>query len=99
MTAQLQPLGDLVQTVLAHEQRADARQLALGRGGVLGEEILRRDKAEHAVAQEFKALVAEKVCAAMLVGIRAVAQRLVEQRRIFKMILQLLFQGLHIAPS
>ena len=84
-----------MQAVLAHKQGADARQLALRRVRVLGKQILRRDKAEHAVAQKFQALVAEKVRPAVLVGIRAVAQRLFEQRRIFEMILQLFFQGLH----
>ena len=88
-----------MQAVLAHEQRADARQLPLRRGRMLGKQILRRHKAEHAVTQEFQALVAEKVCAAVLVGIRAVAQRLFEQRRIFEMILQLFFQGLHGVSS
>ena len=42
---------------------------------------------------------AEKVRAAVLIGIRAVAQRLFEQRRIFEMILQLFFQGLHGVSS
>ena len=69
MLSQFQALRDLVQAVLAHEQCADARQLALGRGRVLGEQILRRDKAEHTVAQKFQSFIAEKVRAAMLVGI------------------------------
>ena len=43
--------------------------LVLGCGRVLGEQILRRDKPEHTVAQKFQSFIAEKVRAAMLVGI------------------------------
>ena len=84
-----------MKALLAYQRRPDPGQIPLRQVRVPGEEILRRHKAEHAVTQEFQALVAEKVCAAVLVGIRAVAQRLFEQRRIFEMILQLFFQGLH----
>ena len=87
-------LRDLVQAVLAHEQRADARQLPLRRGRMLGKQILRRHKAEHAVTQEFQALVAEKVCAAVLVGIGAVAQSLGEQGSAAEAVAQLTFQFL-----
>ena len=94
VAAQLQLLRDLMQALLANERRADARQLALGRVGMPRKKILRRDEAEHAVAQKLQPLVAHALRAAVLVGIGAVAQSLGEQGSAAEAVAQLTFQFL-----
>ena len=99
IAAQLQLLRDLVQTFLAHERRADARQLALRRVGVPRKEKLRRDEAEHAVAQKLQPLVAHALRAAVLIGIGAVTQSLGQQSHIAEAVAQLMLQFLQgISP-
>jgi len=56
--------------------------------------ILRRDEAEHAVAQKLQPLVAHALRAAVLVGIGAVAQSLGEQGSAAEAVAQLTFQFL-----
>lgn len=92
--AQPQPLRHLVQALLAHERRADARQVALGQIRVAVEQIVRRHHAEHGVAQKLQPLVAAEA-AAVLVGVGAVVERALEQFLVFKRVIQPFFQRMH----
>ena len=99
MVAQGQRLGYLVQALLADQRRTDAGQVALRQVGVLFIQMLGGDEAQHRVAQKFQPLVAGDVRAAMLVGIGAVVQGRLQQRRVAERIAQLLFQCFHTSVS
>ena len=69
---QMQALRHLMQTVLAYQRGADAGQLALRQVGMLAIEIIRRNKTQHRIAQEFQPLVAADALRAVLIGVGAV---------------------------
>ena len=79
IAAQIQLLGNLVKALLAHQRRPDSGQIPLRQVRVPGEEILRRHKAQHAVAQKLQPFVAAKPLGAMLIRVGAVIQRLPQQ--------------------
>ena len=79
IAAQIQLLGHLVKALLAHQRCPDPGQIPLRQVRVPGEEILRRHKAQHAVAQKLQPFVAAKPLGAMLIRVGAVIQRLPQQ--------------------
>ena len=85
-----------MQALLAHQRGADTGQVALGQVGVLFVQVLRGDEAQHRIAQEFQPLVAADMLAPVLVGVGAVVQRALQQRRVTEGIAQLFFQSFHV---
>ena len=51
-------MRDLIQCALADNCRAQLGQVALGQVGIVREQVTRRDKAQHGIAQKLQALVA-----------------------------------------
>ena len=90
MAAQLQRLRHLIEAVLTDKRGADAGQIALRQVGVLPVQVLGGDKAQHRVPQKLQPLVAGDMLSPVLVGIGAVVQRPLQQRRVTEGVAQLL---------
>ena len=86
---------------LIHQREvgADARQLALGLVWKVAVEVLRDHKAEDRIAQKFETLVVRQVPFAVFIGIRAVCQRVFQQRLISERISKPLFKFRQHAPA
>ena len=97
--AQVPGPGHLHQALLAHQGRPGPGQVPLRQVGVGPVEIVRRDHPQHRVPQKLQTLVALAALAAVFVGVGAVGQGVVQQRRVPKGIAQGLFQGLHVDSS
>ena len=77
---------DLVQCALADDSRAQLGQVALGQVGIVREQIARRDKAQHRVAQKLQALVALQMRAVVLIRIGRMGHRQPEKALVLEFI-------------
>ena len=94
--AQAQLLRHLVQALLTHQRRPDPGQVPLRQVRVVAEQELRRDEAQYGVPQELQPLVAVQPGGPVLVGVGAVAQRLLQQSRVPEAVIQFFLQVPHI---
>src|SRR5207247_808626 len=74
--------ADLRERRGGHERRTKCGELALGRVGKAAIELLAHDEIDDRVAEELETLEVVRVLFRMLVEIRAVRQRVLEQHRI-----------------
>ena len=79
-------MRDLVQCALADNCRAQLGQVALGQVGIVREQIARRDKAQHGIAQKLQALVALQMRAVVLIRIGRMGHRQPEQALVLEFI-------------
>ena len=87
---------DLAQRALAHDCRAQLGQLALRQIGIVREQIIRCDKAEHGIAKELQPFVVVQMIAAMFVGVGRMGHRRLIQRFVLKLIIDMQHIYLHL---
>ena len=79
VVAETQPLGELRERRRGHDVRLDLRLLPFGVGRERAEERVGNHQTEHRVAEELERLVVHDAAARVLVRLRLVRQRVLEQ--------------------
>ena len=88
-----------VQRLLTHELGAQTAHLPLRHVGIEPVEPCRRDHAKHGVTQKLEPLVAGIAARTVFIGVRAVHERILQQRPVTECIAQTSLQRLHQSGS
>ena len=97
--AQMQRARHAVQRLLAHELGAQPAHLPLRHIRIEPVDPCRRDHAEHGITQKLEPLVAGIAARTVFIGVRAVHERILQQRPVTECIAQTSLQCLHQSSS